>query len=181
MITFWFKIKEVVVKNDLLLLSFAGQLIIGIIIAIITAWITVRSSLKRFYSEKWWEQKYEAYAAIFEALHHIRNDAAHNLKSLQVAFLKEMEDKLEELKQKMIAGLAELRKHVDIGSFIISNKAEDSLRSFMNELDESIKSNNPNVVEHYELKIKAVDKCLEAIRGIAKDDLRLPKGLVLKA
>lgn len=44
------------------------SLVPSIIIAIITSVVTVRLSLKQFYSQKWWEKKAEAYTNIIESL-----------------------------------------------------------------------------------------------------------------
>ena len=49
------------------------KIVPGIIIAIftssITAYLTAKWSLKRFYSEKWWERKEKAYSEIIDALY----------------------------------------------------------------------------------------------------------------
>jgi hypothetical protein len=41
----------------------------GILIAAVSAWITVQLSLRRFRTERWWERKVEAYERIIGALH----------------------------------------------------------------------------------------------------------------
>src|SRR6266536_1374619 len=41
----------------------------GLVIAVVTAIITVRLALRRFYSERWWERKAQAYSDILEALY----------------------------------------------------------------------------------------------------------------
>ena len=56
-----------------------GNLVVGLVIAVVSARVTVHFALKRFYSEKWWERKAEAYSSIIEALHHIRNYADHHM------------------------------------------------------------------------------------------------------
>jgi len=38
----------------------------SIVVAVITARLTVHLAIKRFYAEKWWERRYSAYAAIIE-------------------------------------------------------------------------------------------------------------------
>lgn len=46
--------------------------IIIAIIAIIAPFVTVKLSLKLFYSEKWWEKKAEAYSHIVEHLSYLQ-------------------------------------------------------------------------------------------------------------
>jgi ABC-type uncharacterized transport system YnjBCD permease subunit len=53
------------------LLSFLASMVI----AVVTARLTVRLALRRFYAEKSWERKSAAYASIIEALHHVKNHA----------------------------------------------------------------------------------------------------------
>jgi hypothetical protein len=67
--------------------------------------------------------------------------------------------------------MAELRKRVDVGSFIISEGAVSTLGAFMQELDSS--TGTTDGVEHLLAKLAAVDKCLDTMRRVAKSDLRL--------
>jgi len=149
------------------------NLICGIIISIITAVLTVHLSLKRFYSEKRWERKFKVYEDIMTDLHHIRDDANHQLMSLEKN-IEIPEDISIELKNKMLAATAELRKHIDIGSFVISEEAVSALHIFEYELNKSAEieiSTPKDFVRHYKLKLEAIDKCLEEMRIITKKDL----------
>jgi hypothetical protein len=53
-----------------------SQFFYGLLTAAITAplaaWLTARFALRRFYAEKVWERKVDAYTAIMEALHEMR-------------------------------------------------------------------------------------------------------------
>ena len=44
----------------------------SILVAIITAMLTSKLSLKRFYSQRWWERKSNNYTSILESLHHMK-------------------------------------------------------------------------------------------------------------
>jgi hypothetical protein len=148
------------------LLSFCGS----VVVAIITAALTVRFALRRFYAEKWWERKSTAYASIIEALHHVRNHADTNLTfSLEGRDLPE-QGKLQ-LTEKLQGAMAELRKQLDIGDFVLSEDAVAVMSKLMTELDESLKATNWE--DHLELKLEAVDNCLISMRRIARKDLRL--------
>ena len=59
--------------------------------------------------------------------------------------------------------MADLRKYRDIGSFVISEEALFSLNRFFTELDGSLLLAS-DIVEHFEAKVMAVNKCLEEIR-----------------
>jgi hypothetical protein len=53
-------------------LPYVLQFLITLFVAVVTANITVRLSLKQFYEQKWWERKMEAYSAIIDSLHHMK-------------------------------------------------------------------------------------------------------------
>lgn len=148
------------------LLSFGSS----VVVAVITATLTVRFALRRFYAEKWWERKSAAYTAIIEALHHVRNHADTNLTfSLRARDLPEQGE--QDLIGKLQEAMAELRKQLDIGNFVLSEEAVAVITMFMTELEASTKTTNWQ--EHLELKLAAVDNCLSNMRHIARKDLRL--------
>ena len=152
------------------LLPSIGTFITGIVVAIVSARVTVQLALKRFHSEKWWELKVDAYGAIIEALHHVRNHADTNLAFLaRGKELPENGDAL--LTQKLEDAMAELRKQYDIGNFVISTEAVSAMDTLMKELNASTK--NVTWGEHLELKLGAVDKCLVSMRKLARTDLQL--------
>lgn len=147
-----------------------SNLATGVVVAIVTARLTVHLALKRFYAEKWWERKSAAYLAIIEALHHVRNHADTNLNfSLRGKDLPAEGDK--QLTVKLQEAMADLRKHWDMGSFVISEEAVAAMNTLMSELESS--TNTTLWQEHLELKLQSVDKCLSSMRNIARQDLRL--------
>ena len=118
-----------------------SSLVSGVVIAVISARITVHFALKRFYSEKWWERKMEAYTSIIEALHHVRNHADTNLEfSMRGRDLPGEGDKM--LTEKLQAAMEELRKRIDVGSFVIAEDAVFALGTLMKGLDRSTNTND---------------------------------------
>jgi hypothetical protein len=142
----------------------------SVVVAVFTAVVTVRLALRRFYAEKSWERKSVAYGAVLEALHHVRNHADTNLTFSMRG--KELPPHGEqELTDKMRNAMAELRKQLDIGDFLLSESALLAMRELMSGLEAS--SATSNWQEHLELKLAAIDKCLDKMRRIARSDLRL--------
>src|SRR5512140_1398437 len=108
------------------LLSFGGSVVVAIIVAV----LAVHLALRRFYTEKWWERKIAAYTAIIEALHHVRNHADTNLTfSMLGRELPEQGEK--ELTEKLQGAMAELRKQLDIGNFVLSEEAVAAMNKLM--------------------------------------------------
>ena len=50
-------------------MEFFLKFLVGIAIAILSSFITVRLSLARFRSEKWWEKKVTSYEKVIEAFY----------------------------------------------------------------------------------------------------------------
>lgn len=74
-------------------MTFILNLILPIFIAVVTAWFTVRFSLKQFYSQKWWEKRWEAYVTIIECLHHMKRLFSVEIECPKEAFMVlELED-----------------------------------------------------------------------------------------
>lgn len=148
------------------LLAFAGS----IFVAIVTSHVTVRLALRRFYAEKWWERKSAAYAAIIEALHHVRNHADTNLTFSMEQ--RELSDKDRNyLSQKLQQAMAELRLQLDVGDFVISDAAVAVMRKLMNELEGSTHADTWE--QHLDIRLEAVNTCLTSMRLLARSDLRL--------
>ncbi|MBI1955267.1 MAG: hypothetical protein HYS38_02635 [Acidobacteria bacterium] len=111
--------------------EFLVQASLGILSAIVAAYLTAKWSLKKFYSEKWWEHKERAYVEIIEALYDI----------LQYCEIKQedygggagySEEKMKELEERYSRAYWKLKKATDIGAFVVSPEAEIILKELSN-------------------------------------------------
>lgn len=157
------------------LLSLASALIV----AVVTSVLTVRLALRRFYSEKWWERKAAAYAAIIESMHHVREHADTHLAHESPGRLPMPPDGEEKLKKELQDAMADLRKHRDVGSFLISDQATTALNALFQELEKSAQTGiQRTYFEYLDYRVGALDQSLTEMRGIAREDLSLaPRGL----
>jgi hypothetical protein len=121
--------------NDLAL-QLAIPILSGVIVSVITAVITVHLSLRRFYSEKWWERKAEAYSRIVECLYLVQLNAQAVLTAVEASqeFPDEEYDRLSEEARK--AG-TEIAKATSIGAFIISEAVADALARLHSRLEQA--------------------------------------------
>src|SRR3990167_3419940 len=97
----------------------------GIIIAVISSWVTVQLSLRRFQKEKIWEKKFEAYIKIIEALHHVKDYLAIE-EDFEIGIRKREHASAEYLANsfaKYRIANEEVEKYRNIGELIISEKA----------------------------------------------------------
>jgi hypothetical protein len=142
----------------------------AIFVSVVTAVLTVQLALRRFYSEKWWERRSDAYSEIIKALHQVREHADTNLQfALRDKDLPEEGDA--RLTKEMQEAIGQLRLHRDLGVFVICDEAVDLLNVLFKELDDSTKTQWWQ--EHLELKIMAVDKCLKEMRRVARKELKV--------
>ena len=149
------------------LLSFIGS----VVAAVVSAWITARLSLRKFYSEKQWARTSAAYSNIIEAMHHIREHADTNLafegKALQIPA-----DGKQKLNAHLQRAIADLRRHRDVGSFVISSEAVGIINGLFAELDKSVEiGSNQSFFEYCDYRVGAVDQALGKIRDAARSDL----------
>jgi len=151
------------------MVNIALNLLTGIVIATVSAWITVQLSLRRFRAEKWWERKADAYSKVIEALHNSKTSADHFLVA-EIRGLKLPEDRDEEMRSRMRAAKDEILKAMDVGSFVLSKEALDRLRQYKRDTDEALKQNS--LFEYLETNVTAAERCLNDIIEISKRDLR---------
>ena len=143
-------------------------LIPAIIIAIIAPYLTVKLSMKQFYSEKWWEKKAEAYSQIIEHLSYlqyyfgewlnegvgIRNLGGKDTERLSEGYRKARES---------------IAKAAAIGAYIISDDTATALVKLLRELEKE--DPRGNWVGDIDRCHGSVKECITKIREYAKVDL----------
>lgn len=144
--------------------------IVGLVIAATSSWITVKLSLKQFRTERWWERKADAYSAIIEALHDAKSFADLHLDA-EYAGRKMADERGAELLARSHNARKHILKTMDVGAFVVSERAIARLKTY--EKDSKNNSDCPNWIEYLESDWGNVDQCLSDIIAIAKSDLEL--------
>ncbi len=153
-------------------MSIEAQILLQFVLTAATAvgasFFTARFALRRFYSEKWWEKKYEGYSSILESLHYISRDFDEEWDA--VTHGREIPDeRKDELSAKFREAKDELAKRMDIGQFVISDAAVAVLATFQKELGTANTTESwPPYIDEC---LVATDKALQQMRAIAKRDL----------
>ncbi len=150
------------------MLDIIKSLLIGAGVSIITAWITVKLALRRFYTEKWWERKAQAYSDIIGSLAKMRicfdkwEDEELRYKEIRAEARKKVNEEYANAKRVIVNAEAE-------GAFIISEKAAEVLSLFLKELQkEDIQGDWLNDFDRYHGE---VIKCIASLREIANREL----------
>lgn len=144
------------------------NLLVGVVVALLTSWLTVKFALHRFQSEKWFERRVEAYTKVIEALHFMKHCTERQLHAATrgTDIPEEIENELVSAYRK---GLGDLRRLTDMGALLFSPEAVEVLDTLNAELLAS--TDEQSWWEHLDAEGAAISKCLARLRPIAKRDL----------
>ncbi|MFC1975865.1 hypothetical protein ACFLXQ_05665 [Chloroflexota bacterium] len=146
-------------------------LIPSLIISILTAYVTVRLSIRQFYSERWWEKKAEAYSSIIEQLSYLQYCLELWFSESIGARILSKEDKekvLEEYKRVEQA----LKKSAAAGAYIVSDDTAITLKEVIRVFDEpGARYDRGNWLKEMEKDYTVVKDCIVKVREYAKKDL----------
>lgn len=145
------------------------QIATGLLISVVTAWITVQLSLRRFRSERLWERKVNAYERIFESLHHLKTYCDGHLKAEECGSKLDI-DREQELYGNFKLALEEINKYRDVGSFLIAESAVERLKHFEKELEMSYEGKT--IYEIADNQYGYVTSCIKDINVIARSDIK---------
>jgi hypothetical protein len=149
---------------EAILVQAAFSVIAGLIASLATTYF----SLRRFYREKHWEEKFRAYSTVIEALHDMKRDLDVSLRAAMEGRDTDTEYH-KELGRKHAAGWVEIRKHADVGEFLFSPRTTKILETLLGETS----GHQDSWFEHLEIQSSAVNRALPAIKLSAGADLKL--------
>jgi len=144
----------------------------GVVTAIIASYLAAKWSMRKFYSEKWWERKEHAYVEIIDALYDLvqyceiqKNDYGEGTGYT--------EEKEKEFRKRYNQAYWKIKKATDIGTFVVSSEAEAVLKELRNRPKLAWEENPPWDI--YEQDYKYHRDALNKIVRLAKEDLKANK------
>jgi hypothetical protein len=149
-----------------------SKIIVAAITAVITAPLTVWLSLRRFYSEKWWERKLTAYLTVIEALHHLSVPFDRAIEAA-IENRELGEDEKSKLWAKHVEAEAEILKHLDMGELLMSTDSVQLLRKMLRSLDEARAKTDHT--DYLTTNQRAIWECLTELKPIAMTDLNVAR------
>jgi len=152
------------------IISLLKTIIPGLVVAIVTSLITVRLSIRRFYEEKWWEKKYDAYTGILQSLHHFKKYALKHFDSY-VSHKKISEDAKKELESDWKKHSKEFEMLHDMALFQLSEEANRILDEYREAKNEAKKCED--IFEWIDKDADAAISCLKKLSLEAKNDLKI--------
>lgn len=142
-------------------------LVPALLVSILTAYMTVRFSLRQFYSQKWWEKKAEAYSHIMEHLSYMQ----YHLDEWRADYICEKnlsDDTKKRFAQEYIVSKESVMRAAALGAYIVSENVANALVELLSELN---KSNLNDYLGTIEQHLNAIEKCIVTIREDTKTDL----------
>lgn len=147
----------------------ALQVFGAMLIALLSAWITVKLSQRRFRDERIWDRKVVAYERIIEAFHKSKNFSSEHLNAQRVN--RELSDERDgELRKMASEAREEILRAADIGSFTLSAEALDLLAKY--QADSADDDHIHSWHEHLEHDYSTTSKYLKLLIAEAKKDLK---------
>ena len=142
-------------------------LLAGLVIAVVSAIVTVRLALRRFYSEQWWGRKAQAYVEILSALFKVKAylHARYTANDSPMALGADEEKNLFERSRE---GSDELLRASAVGVLFISSDAQTRLEAVLPLVRRSWLPDSYDCVES---TLEAIESCIKELRQMAKVDL----------
>ena len=146
------------------------NLLTAILVAIVTALISVWLAFRRFRAERFWERRIDSYSRIIDALHSAKAFAEDHFEA-EVEGTKLLPDRVAELSARSLQGKDEVFKAIDTGALLLPQHAIDRLRKYASDVTEA--SHSRSWPEYLEGQIEATQDCMRDITAIARRDLGL--------
>lgn len=144
---------------------------VGLVIAIVTAWVTVRWSLDRFRAEKLWEMKVTAYRTVIEALHEAsKYPEAHF--DAAVEGYKVSEETEKELRLSARKASIEILRATESGGLLLPSRVLCRLKKYHEERMNADYSGE-DIATLSDLHLAAINACLKDVIEIARQDLKI--------
>ena len=131
------------------------------------AWLAARFALSRFYLERTWERRADAYTAIFDALHDMEKWFDKHIESEEQGRELSKDDVARLTEDYQKAG-ADLKRRVAKETWLISDNFRSRLRALEEALSQRTTTNWP---EFLETSSGALNSAVDDLRRIARSDL----------
>lgn len=147
----------------------ALTIVTGIVIAVVSTYLTFYLSLTKFRTERWWERKADAYLKIIDALHRSKALTENYLEAQEEGRVvsKEEDKKLTEDSKK---AHKEINMAIEIGALLLSNEALKKLKQFQKR---NIDLGRADLYKYLENDLATTKSCFNELIEIAKKDLQI--------
>ena len=141
----------------------------GVLISVITSYLTAKFAISKFYTEKWWERKEQAYTEIINALY----DMVQFYQVFKEDYGQDdfiSQERSLELHQRHSEGFRRVRRATDLATLYMSDDASKLLKK-LRERAGLHEQTNP-MWDVYEDEYNSHSNALDKLIMIAKKDLK---------
>ena len=141
----------------------------GVLISVITSYLTAKFAISKFYTEKWWERKEQAYTEIINALY----DMVQFYQVFKEDYGQDdfiSQERSLELHQRHNEGFRRVRRATDLATLYMSDDAAKLLKK-LREREGLHEQTNP-MWDVYEDEYNSHSNALDKLIMIAKKDLK---------
>lgn len=141
----------------------------ALIVALVSPVVTVRVALKQFYSQKWWEQKSEAYVGLIQFL----SEYQHACGELFNHFALDIQNNKfkERMERDRSKAYEEIQKIHSKGQFVFPKAALFELKKFIDKVNKA--DSKEDFVGALDNQYGYAKECIEALNTIGRKDLRI--------
>ena len=139
-------------------------------VSLISPYVTVRLSIRKFYSQNWWEKKAETYSYVVEQLAKMVF-AFQKFESVNTGNSNLADEYLAELTEISIDARKKLEQATAMGAFYLSEQTASLLQTTTRSLDAIAESDDYTYV--LQESFSTLKKVLARVREMAKEDLKV--------
>lgn len=148
-------------------------------VALISPYLTVRFTLKQFYTEKWWEKKADAYIELLKRLAAVCRTLelwVHDDVGLSYTVTADTYDEqaTDALNVRYAQEVDALKDAYAVASIVVTQRTVEAVSQLLGEMNYAHVRQGPyETIE--EMHYKQVNECIKKVRAEAQKDLRRPK------
>lgn len=163
------------------LIKTGASLVAGLLTGSVVAFFTARYALKRFYKEKWWEKKLNAFLEVTENIYKIKRAEDYWLAKEESKIFKDdsfqqLSPEEEELRTEYSSGRKELTRISHLSSLTLSKKASMLLLAYISEYEKIYPSWWEDEISSFDVTVKSdklISDLLKEIIIEAKKELKI--------
>lgn len=166
---------------------------IGVITGVIAAYLASNVALHKYYKEKWWEKKLEAFTHLINELHKINNNSEYHYKKEVydrggLSYFHTLDENGEKaLQTQFEQGMDELKKTSYTASLYLSDKCSDEIKKYLLSIDALIERFHSDEIdsfdayqEDYNLSGELMTSIItEAKKELKAEQLRLENNAII--
>ncbi|WP_024334653.1 hypothetical protein [Desulfotignum balticum] len=142
----------------------------GVVVAFITSIVTVKLSINKFRSERWWERKADTYSKIVTSIHQLLACCEDHVEYIESG-MEDDSNAEKRFQNAILAATGQMDKTLEAGSFFISSDSEKVIKNLKMNLEKA--KDQSGFDEYFTYIFESLKEGLSEIQRLAKKDLKI--------